>query len=145
MSEFAWFGFKLIGGSKALDSFLKDFRKDELEKKLCWSDEHSVTITTKFVSPVELSISMGGEDICDSDSFDAFLQQYLWQPAQDWGIKITGGIYNEDAWGHWRGSFDSDGIIRYASVDWIRNELTAEEVEQLRVYAETAFGRKFHD
>lgn len=143
MSNFAWFDFRLSGGEKALDQFRKEFKKEDLEKLLCWSDEYSVTITVRYISPIELQISMGGEDTCYTDHFDAYLQQYLWQPAYDWGLKVTGGIYSEDDWGHWRGSFDAEGIVRYASIEWVRNDLTADEVEKLKQYAEEAFGRSF--
>lgn len=141
MSEFAWFDFQVSGGEKALDQFHREFNKGELSKLISYSDEHPVELTVNFVNPRVLKISMGGEDICSGTEFDQHMRRFLWDLADAWGLTVTGGVYNEDDWGHWRGSFNADGNMEYASIDWVRNELTAQEVRQLKEYAEETFGR----
>ena len=140
----AWFDFRITGAPVDLCAFKDAFKVERFSVTLTGAPDADIVLRDT-ADPNKMELSSGLMDIDDSATFDR-AWECLYYVVEWFGLKISGGIYYEvDNQMPYRGSFNDEGKLDYSSIGWVRNELTAEEVTQLKKYAETTFGRKFHD
>ena len=124
MSEFGWFTFRIYG-----DDAPKVFNEHYLAEL---NERIAAGTGDLFFNPDPqraacFVLESGGVDFCGN--YPMVLEE-MYQRCQAAGLRVKGGGYAEDM-ERMRFSFDRDGKLEFASIDWMLEEPTAAEVREL--------------
>lgn len=126
--DFGWFEFSIRGAH--IRQFLDDDYIRDLSLRLV---NYTGDIELETESADLCTLRSGGVEF-DDDYPKIFAE--LYQRCADNGLKITGGGYVEDngVGDRYRFSFTPKGILEFASIQWMLEYPTAEEVRELERY-----------
>ena len=137
--QYSWFDFKVYGSKKVREAVLTPGRIKKLHgdlfPELTYGGNDYRQIFCKHEDEFTI-LSTGSEYVGDGIEHDKALEA-LWKALNEAGLTIKGGGMAEVDCERWRFDFDDVGNIQAASIQWMGELPTVEEVKKLRDILDT--------